>query len=111
MNANTTHKLDMLKRVKRFILENTITPEIPRLTVAATEVTNVITALETAAQIQVTGSGESEGGGDLRVTTARDLRDYLKNVCRTARVLEADHPGISPTFRLPRSGSYTALMA
>jgi hypothetical protein len=101
----------MLKRVTRFILENTITPPIPRLTAAATEVTNVITALETAAQNQVAGSGQSEGGVDLRVSTARDLRAYLKNINRTARALETDHPGISPTFRLPASGSYPALIA
>jgi hypothetical protein len=111
MNANITRKQDMLKRVNRFIVENTITPAIPRLTAAATEVTNIITALETAAQNQVTGSGQSEGGVDLRVTTARDLRAYLKNIGRTARTLETDHPGISPTFRLPRSGSYPALIA
>jgi hypothetical protein len=111
MNAKTTRKLDMMKRVTRFILEHPITPAIPRLTAAATEVTNVITALETAAQNQVAGSGQSEGGVDLRVTTARDLREYLKNVNRTARVLEKEHPGISPTFRLPKSGSYPALIA
>jgi hypothetical protein len=111
MNANTTRKQDMLKRVKRFILENTITPEIPRLTAAATEVSNVITALETAAQNQVAGSGQSQGGVDLRAIKARELREYLKNVNRTARVLEKDHPGISPTFRLPASGSYPALIA
>jgi hypothetical protein len=111
MNSNGTRKLDMLKRVNRFILDHPITPAIPRLTVAATEVTTVITALEAAAANQVTGSGQSEGGVDLRVTTARDLREYLKNVGRTARALEKDHPGISPMFRLPRSGSYPALLA
>jgi hypothetical protein len=111
MNAKSIRKLDMMKRVDRFILEHLITPAIPRLTVAHTEVVNVITALQTAAQNQVAGSGRSEGGVDLRATTARDLREYLKNVNRTARALETDHPGISPTFRLPESGSYPALIA
>jgi hypothetical protein len=111
MTANTNRKLDMLKRVKRFILENPITPAIPRLTAAHTEVVNTITALETAAENQVAGSGQSEGGVDVRVTKARELREYLKNVGRTARALEKDHPGISPTFRLPRSTSYPALIA
>jgi hypothetical protein len=111
MNAKSTRKLDMLKRVDRFIVEHPITPAIPRLTAAHTEVTTIITALEAAAANQITGSGQSEGGVDLRVTTARDLREYLKNVGRTARMLEKDHPGISPTFRLPRSGSYPALLA
>jgi len=111
MNAKITRVLDMLKRVARFIVEHPITPAIPRLTVAATEVTTTITALETAAQNQVLGSSQSEGGVDVRVTTAGDLRAYLKNVNRTARVLETEHPGISPTFRLPKSGSYPALTA
>jgi hypothetical protein len=111
MNANTIRKLDMMKRIIRFILENIITPAIPRLTAASTKVTNVITALETAAQNQVAGSGQSEGGVDLRAIKAFELREYLKNVNRTARALETDHPGISPTFRLPESGSYPALIA
>jgi hypothetical protein len=111
MNAKTTRKLDMMKRVHRFILEHTITPAIPRLTAAHTVMVNTITALETAAQNQVAGSGQSEGGVDLRVTTARDLREYLKNVNRTARMLETDYPGIRPTFRLPRTDSYPKLIA
>jgi hypothetical protein len=111
MTADTIRKLEMMKRVNRFILEHPITPAIPRLTAAHTEVVNTITALEAAAQNQAAGSGESEGGVDLRVTTARDLREYLKDVNRTARTLEAEHPGISATFRLPRTGSYPALLA
>ena len=111
MTADTTRTLDMLKRVNRFIVEHPTTPAIPRLTAEHTEVANIITALETAAQKQVAGSGQSESGVDLRITTARDLREYLKNVNRTARILEADHPGIRPTFRLPASGSFPALIA
>jgi hypothetical protein len=71
----------------------------------------VVTALETAAQNQVAGSGQSEGGVDLRAIKAHELREYLKNVGRTAHALEKDHPGLSPTFRLPRSPSYPALKA
>jgi hypothetical protein len=111
MTADTNRKLDMLKRVNRFILEHPITPAFPRLTAAHTQLVNIITALEAAAQNQQAGSGESEGGVDVRVTSARDLREYLKNVNRTARTLESDHPGIRPTFRLPASDSYPALLA
>jgi len=111
MNADTNRKLDMLKRINRFIVEHPITPAIPRLAAAHTEVTTVINALEAAAQTQTSGSGESEGGVDVRLTISAELREYLKNVNRTARILEKDHPGISPTFRLPKSGSYPALMA
>jgi hypothetical protein len=111
MTADTNRKRDMMKRVNRFILEHPITPAIPRLTAAHTEVVTIITALEAAADNQAAGSGESEGGVDVRVTTSRDLREYLKDVNRTARTLEDEHPGISPTFRLPHSGSYPALIA
>jgi hypothetical protein len=101
----------MLKCISRFILDNPITPAIPRATAATAEVNSTITALEAAAQLQVGGFGEAEGGADLRKTTSRDLRAFLADVNRTARTLEPEHPGISPTFRLPRSGSYPALIA
>jgi hypothetical protein len=111
MNAYTIRILDMLKRIVRFLLDHPITPAIPRATAAQAEVVTIITALEAAAQGQTTGSGESEGGVDIREITANDLRVYLKNVNRTGRSLESVHPGISPTFRLPKSGSYPALIA
>jgi hypothetical protein len=111
MTADTIRKLDMLKRVNRFIVEHSTTSTVPRAAAAHAEVVTIITALEAAARDQATGLGESEGGVDLRVTTARELREYLKDVNRTARALETDHPGISPTFRLPKSGSYPALIA
>jgi hypothetical protein len=111
MTADTKRKLDMLKRINRFIVEHPPTSAIPRATAAHAQVVSIIAALESAAQNQAAGSGESEGGVDLRVATALDLREYLKNVNRTVRILESDHPGISPTFRLPKSGSYPALIA
>ena len=101
----------MLKCISRFIVDNPITPASPRATAASAEVNTTITALEAAAQLQLGGSGEAEGAVDLRKTTSRDLRAYLADVNRTARTLEPEHPGITPTFRLPRSGSYPALVA
>ena len=77
----------------------------------AAKIGRFFAALEAAARDQTAGLGASEGGVDLRVTTAGELREYLKDVNRTARTLESDHPGISPTFRLPKSGSYPALIA
>src|SRR5215212_3744905 len=64
MNARTTRKLDMLKRLNRLFLDNPITPAIARATAAHAEVVNTITALEAAAQNQVAGAGKSEGGVD-----------------------------------------------
>jgi hypothetical protein len=111
MTADTIRKLDMLKRIIRFLLDNLILPPIPRLTAAIAEITACITTLETAAGQQVAGSGDSTGGVNSRETTARNLRNYLKKVNRTARSLEEDHPDISPTFQVPRTRSYDALLA
>lgn len=111
MNADIIRKLEMLKRVNTFILENPITPTIIRATAAHAEIVTSITALETAAASQDTGLGEAGSGVDVRVTTSTALRQYLRNVARTGRSLEVDHPGISATFQLPASGSYPALIA
>lgn len=111
MNARILNTGDMLKRVIRFILDNPIQPPIAVLTAAHTELTAASTALELAASTQVAGTDENAGGVDVRVTTARDLRDYLKYLSRTAPTLESTHPGITPTFRLPRTSSYPALIA
>src|SRR4051812_37280196 len=105
------NKLDMLKRIARFLLDYPITPAIARLTAATTDVNTVITDLDSGAEQQLTGKGQSMGGVDLRKTTAHDLRTYLKDVCRTGRSLEDVNPGTRRSFRMPRSGSYAALLA
>lgn len=109
MNAKVIRKLDMLKRVIRFLSEILIT--LPRAEAARAEIIAIITAIEAAARDQVGGAGETEGGVDLRESIARDLREHLKAVNRTARTLEAVNVGMHPTFRLPKSGSYPALIA
>ena len=111
MNLIINHTLDMLKRVIRFILDYPITPALPRATAAQAEVVTIITALEAADQKQTGGENHAAGGVDLRKTYSRDLRTFLKEVNRTARTLEPEHPGIRPKFRLPASGSYPALTA
>ena len=111
MNLKVTRVLDMLMRIIRFVLDHPITPALPRATAAQAEVTTIITALQAAAQNQTGGNNQEAGGVDLREVYSRDLRNFLKEVNRTARTLEPEHPGISPTFRLPASGSYPALIA
>jgi hypothetical protein len=111
MTADTTRKLDMLKRVNRFIIDQPIPSTMPRATAAHAEVVTTINALEAAAEGQATGSGGSEGGVELRAKTARELRSYLKNVTRTGRIIALDHPDVPAVFRLPRTVSYPALMA
>jgi hypothetical protein len=111
MTADTIRKLDMLKRVNRFITDQPLPPTMPLATAAHAEVVTIIDALETAAAGQATGSGGSEGGVELRARTARELRAYLKDVTRTGRSIAIDHPDVPAVFRLPRTVSYPALIA
>jgi hypothetical protein len=111
MNITINNTLDMLKRVSRLDQDYPTTPALPRATAAIAEVNTTITALEAAAQKQTGGAGHQAGGVDLRKVYALDLKTFLKEVNRTARTLEPEHPGIRPTFRLPKSGSYPALIA
>lgn len=111
MKAKTQNIGDMLKRAHRFILDNPIEPPMPLLTAAHADLVAASDALEAAASTQVAGSDKNAGGVDVRVTTARDLREYLKALSRTVDTLEEANPGITPTFRLPRTGSYPALIA
>jgi hypothetical protein len=111
MNAYTIRILDMLERIVRFILDRPITPAIPRVTAAQAVVNTIITALQAAAQKQTTGGSDASGAVDVRVETARELRKQLRNVNRTGRVLDREHPGIAATFKLPKGGSYPVLLA
>lgn len=108
MNLRIARRLDMLKRIILFMAEFPIT--LSRAISLRQTIAAIIVVLEEAARNQVGGAGAAEGGVDLRESIARELRDYLKDVNRTARTLE-EHTGIRPTFRLPKSGSYPALIA
>ena len=111
MNAKTKRKLNMLKRVERFLTDHVITPAIARATAAQAEVVATITALESAAEQQTGGNGQAGGGVAARRFFARQLRAKLKQVNLTAREMESEVPGISQKFLLPRTGTYVALKA
>ena len=112
MKLRIIHTYNMLKSVKRFIMEHTITPPNLRVTALATEVNTAITAIEAAATQKVNGSGEASGGVTTKREKSQQLRDYLKDVARVARSLDAEaHPGIAAQFVLPRTGAYAALTA
>ncbi len=111
MNAKIIRKLDMLERLHRFILEHPTLLAVPRASTAHAEVLATISALRLAARNQISGRNESAGGVLLRESTWRALRIVLREINRTARILEAEHPGIRPIFRLPRTRSYPALLA
>jgi hypothetical protein len=111
MKSTIARVFDMLQRVHRCILENPIAPELPRASAARLEIIAIISALSVAAKNQVGGRQESTGGVQRRETCWRALRRYLAQINHTARTLEPEHPGIRPTFRLPRTRSYPALLA
>jgi hypothetical protein len=111
MEATILCTSDMFTRADRFYQEHAITPPLPRATAAHADMVSANNAILAAAQKQTLGGGQSAGGVDLREVYARDLRNFLKEVNRTARTFTTEHPGIAPIFRLPRSGSYPALLA
>lgn len=111
MNQTILRELDMMVRADRFIVDNPITPPNVRLTTAHTALVASVTALQAAATQQTFGAGESATGVDLRLFFANQLRAFLRDLNRSARSLEPQVPGISSPFRMPKSGSYPALIA
>jgi hypothetical protein len=102
----------MLKGVRRFVQENTITPPILEVTALAGNVDDAIDAIDEAASDQTGGMGEVAGAVVTKKEKAKALRDYLKDVGLVARSLDHDaHPGVAARFVLPRTRSYPALAA
>ena len=102
----------MLKRIKRYVLENTITPPLPAVDALSTKIDAGIAAYQTAAGLQIGGASESTGGVNTRRELYTELRGYLKDLARVGRSLDrATHPGLAETFVLPRTNSYPVLLA
>ena len=112
MQTITINTQSMLKGVRRFILENPMTPPNVEVTALATNVDDAIDAIDEAASDQSGGMGEVAGAIVTKAEKAKDLRDYLKDVGLVARSLDHDaHPGVAARFVLPRSNSYPKLAA
>jgi hypothetical protein len=112
MQQRENQEVNMFKRIKRYVLENAITPPLPSVTALATKIDAGIEAYENAAGLQFGGSGESSGGVNTRREQYQALRDYLKDLARVGRSLDrATHPGLAETFVLPRTGNYPLLLA
>ena len=101
----------MMERVDRYIVERPITPPNVRITAAHGRVVTALAALRTAGQNQSAGLGDFAGGVDTRDALRKELRGFLRNVNRTGRMLDAEHPGIGATFRLPQGSSSSQLLA
>ena len=111
MNITIVRTTDMLERIVRYFLERAITSPTARFTAAHAIVVATITALRGAAQNQSAGLSDITGGVDACGSLRKELRNYLRDINRTGRVLDKDHPGIGGTFRLPRSMTAMQLLA
>lgn len=111
MNSVINRTYEMLVRVDAFASEraasfpaNTLGGE----TVA--ELKEVIQALTAAITSQATGLSSAQSATAERLAARDALRESMKAVARTARVMALDTPGLESKFRLPRSGSVQALL-
>jgi hypothetical protein len=111
MNLHITRVSDMFERVDRFLAERAIIPAIAKITAAHALIVTILTALRAAGLNQTSGLGDFTGGVDTRESLQKDLRDFLRYVNRTGRMLDQQHPGIAGIFRLPRSASNAQLLA
>ncbi len=66
--------------------------------------------LEQHATTQTSSAGAARQGSTSRAVAHAALREDLLAITRTARALALDVPGLDDKFRLPRSGSDTALL-
>jgi hypothetical protein len=111
MNLFITRVADMIERIDRYLVERAIIPAIARITAAHALILTILTALRAAGQNQSSGLGQFTGGVETRQSLQIDLRDFLRHVNRTGRMLDQQHPGIAGIFRLPRSQSNAQLLA
>lgn len=90
--------------VQSTILNASATALVPTLTSSITE----IEALRTG---QVTGNGQLSGGVAERRLIAKELRQMLVDIAKTARVLaKAGNPGLDEELRVPRTRKYSELL-
>lgn len=111
MNSTIIRITDMLESLGRYFLDRPLTPPIVRATTAQGVVTATVTALRAAAQNQSSGLGGFTGAVRTREFLLKQLRALLRDINRTGRILDKDHPGLAGTFRLPRNKSALQLLA
>lgn len=88
------------------ILNTSATPLVP-------QVKAVITSVNTLYAHQVTGNGGKRGAVSDQRAIAKGLRQTLRDITATARVLakKAAHPGLADELHFPLGRSYAALLA
>ena len=111
MKAKLQLYLSALVNVEEYHINHPINPVNPRATVLYGEVSDLIIDFRANGGSQVEGFGTFQAGSHERADLARDLREMIKDIARTARSLNADlFPGAADQFRTPISRSYQALL-
>jgi hypothetical protein len=111
MNLYTSRVADMFERIDRYLVDRAVLSALARIAAAHAIIVTILTALRAAGKNQSSGLGDFTGGVDTRTTIRGDLRDLLRYINRTGRLLNKQYPGIGGTFRLPRGASDAQLLA
>jgi hypothetical protein len=111
MNSVITRTHDMFLRVDAFTAERA--SAFPADTLGGETITALredIQAITSAVTSQTTGLSDAQRATSERLAAAEALRESMKAITRTARVMALDMPGLENKFRLPRSASVNALL-
>jgi hypothetical protein len=111
MNNVITRRAEMFVRVENFLSERaaSFTPGTLGGEVFA-DIKSVVQTLTGAAAKQASGVSSVHQATTSRAVAREALRENMQSVARTARAMALDTPGLENKFRLPRSGSDTALL-
>ena len=110
MNSVVNRMYEMFVRVDAFASERAAS--FPANTLGGemvAELKEVIQTLTGAITSQTTGLSSAQRATAERMAAREALRESMKAIARTARAMALDTPGLENKFRLPRSGSDSAL--
>lgn len=111
MNSVIDRAHDVFLRLDAFALERP--NAFPANSLGAetiAEIREIAATLTGAITAQTTGLSDAQRATAERLAAREALRETLKAIARTARVLALDMPGLENKFRLPRSGGVNALL-
>lgn len=111
MNSVIRRTFEMFVRVQSFAAERSAAFPANSLggqTVA--ELRTVIGELTEAATTQTSGRSSVQRATAERMAAREALRESMQAIARTARVIALEMPGLENKFRMPRSGSDSALL-
>jgi hypothetical protein len=112
MNKYQDQHVDRLGRIKQYVINNAITPPIPRATVLLTEVDTLHTGMLDHGSGQEGGLNTFSMGVAQRRAVRKEIYATVSEVSDTAKGLDpAQHPGIRQLFRLNKANAtYASLI-